>query len=85
MASEEISAEAWLASGIEAYGKRSFTEAAEHFERAVALSPNSKDAHLALGAARSTLYQRRFSPVINYVSWEREISEHELKAYGEAK
>ena len=58
MASDDRSAEAWLARGIDAYTKRRFDEAAEDFEQAVASDSTSVQAHLALGAARLTLYLR---------------------------
>ena len=52
------SAQEWLALGIEAYLNRRFDEAAEDFEKAVAMDSGSVQAHLALGAARFTLYMR---------------------------
>ncbi len=51
--------EAWIARGIEAYQAGRFQEACEHFEKAVAFNPGSAQAHLALGAARLTLYRQR--------------------------
>src|SRR5438045_8992833 len=52
------SAQEWLALGIEAHLNRRFDEAAEEFEKAVAMDSGSVQAHLALGAARFTLYMR---------------------------
>ena len=63
MASEELSAEAWRARGIEAYQEQRFDEAAEYFGKAVAIDPGSADAHLAVGATHLTLYKRgRWTP-----------------------
>lgn len=59
MSFDEGSAEAWLARGIEAYQGQRFAEAAEHFEKSVAIDPGSVQAHLALAATRITLYKRR--------------------------
>ena len=61
MMAEELSAEAWLALGIEAYQQLRLTEAAAHFEQAVAVDSRSVQAHLALGAARLTLYKTPFA------------------------
>ncbi|MBV8820207.1 MAG: hypothetical protein JO022_17735 [Acidobacteriaceae bacterium] len=83
MASEDLSAAAWLACGAEAYLKRRFTEAAEHFEKAAATDPESAQAHLALGAARLTLYRRRPSPVSTYLFATRDFSERELAVHQE--
>jgi len=83
MASEDLSAEAWLARGAEAYLKQRFTEAAEHFEKAAATDPRSAQAHLALGAARLTLYQRRPSPVSTYLFATPDFSERELAVHQE--
>ena len=84
MSSEEYGAEARMANGIEAYQKHNFDEAAEHFEKAVAIAPGSLDAHLALGATRLTLYQRRPSPTSsNYLVERRDITEQELMEYRE--
>ena len=76
MSSEEYGAEARMANGIEAYQKHNFDEAAEHFEKAAAWDPGSLDAHLALGATRLTLYQRRPSPTSsNYLFERRDIDD----------
>ncbi len=83
MPSDDFTAEAWLARGIEAYAKRSFEEAAGNFEKAVAVDPGSVQACLALGAARLTLYQNRPSPVATYFFAERDISEPELAVHRE--
>jgi tetratricopeptide (TPR) repeat protein len=80
MASEDLSAETWLARGIEAYQARRFDEAAEHFEKAVAMDPGSVQAHLALGAVRLTLYKKR--PPLHFFA-EREISEREVEDFRE--
>jgi tetratricopeptide (TPR) repeat protein len=83
MSSEEHGADARIASGIEAYQKHHFDEAAEHFEKAVTMDPGSLDAHLALGATRLTLYQRRPSPASTYLAERRDITERELIEYRE--
>lgn len=85
MSSEEHDAEARLASGIDAYQRHHFDEAAEHFEKAVAIAPNSLDAHLALGATRLTLYQRRPSPASKYLFETRDFDEQKLTAYRETE
>src|SRR5689334_1956911 len=59
MSTAELSAEAWLARGIEAYQAKRFDEACHHFENAIAIDSGSVQAHLALGAARLTLYIQR--------------------------
>lgn len=85
MASGELSAEAWLARGTEAYLKRRVTEAVEYFEKAVAVDPDFVQAHLALGVARMTLYQRRPSPVSTYLFERRDISDQELEVHRESE
>jgi tetratricopeptide (TPR) repeat protein len=62
MASEDLSAEAWLARGSEAYQNHRFEEAAEYCEKAVSIEPSSVQAQLALGATRFTLYLRGSFP-----------------------
>ena len=62
MASEKFGGGAWLARGVEAYQKRRFDEAVEHFENAVAIDPGSVQANLALGATRFTFYMRDSFP-----------------------
>ncbi len=65
MSTGQLSAESWLARGVEAYGAKRFDEACEYFENATTTDPSSVQAHLALGAARLTLYKQRpagFSP-----------------------
>jgi tetratricopeptide (TPR) repeat protein len=83
MTSKERSAEEWLSRGIEAYQKKRFDEAAGHFEKAIAMESGSAQAYLALGATRLTLYQRRPSPVSNYLFAERDISQRELAVHRE--
>jgi tetratricopeptide (TPR) repeat protein len=84
MSWEEGRAEIWLARGVEAYQQQHFTEAATHFEKAVALDPGSAPAHLALGVARLTLYQKRPAPPSpDWVGARRDITEAELRAYRE--
>jgi tetratricopeptide (TPR) repeat protein len=84
MDSEELTAEAWLARGTEAYTKGSFDKAAEHFEKAIAADPRSAQAHLALGATRLTLYQGgRWPPSPAYGSIPGDILEAEFTAYRE--
>jgi tetratricopeptide (TPR) repeat protein len=81
--SEELSAEARLARGIEEYLKRRFEEAADHFEKAISTDSRFVQAFLALGATRLTLYQKRPSPAASYIRAAREISKQELAAYQE--
>jgi uncharacterized protein HemY len=57
MASEELSAGAWLALGIAAYQEQHFEKAVEYFGKAVVSDPRAADAHLALGATHLTLYK----------------------------
>src|SRR3954447_19646066 len=84
MPSDDFTAEAWLARGIEAYQKRRFEEAAGNFEKAVAVDPGSVQPCLALGAARLTLYQNRPSPAVATCFFdERDITRPELAAYRE--
>jgi tetratricopeptide (TPR) repeat protein len=87
MASEELSAEAWLARGIEAYQEQRFDEAAEYFGNAVAIDPESADAHLAMGATHLTLYKRgRWTPApdsFSSVGSDPEIADAEWRAYEE--
>src|SRR5262245_40890519 len=54
-----MSTGAWMARGSEAYLAKRFEEACEDFEKAIAMDSRSTEAHLALGAARLTLYLRR--------------------------
>jgi tetratricopeptide (TPR) repeat protein len=63
MYSEDFTAEALLACGIDAYRKQQFEQATEHFDRAVALAPSSVQSYLSAGVARFTLAKRGyFSP-----------------------
>ncbi len=80
MPSDERSAGAWLARGIEAYQKQRFAEAVEHFKQAVAIDSGSVEAHLALGATYLTLYKRRPPPPsLNYSDAERDIWRTEFR------
>jgi tetratricopeptide (TPR) repeat protein len=87
MASEELSAETWRARGIEAYKEQRFDKAAEYFKKAVAIDPESADAHLAVGATRLTLYKRgRWMPPpysFSSVGSDPEIADAEWRAYEE--
>jgi tetratricopeptide (TPR) repeat protein len=85
--SEELSAEAWRARGIKAYQEQRFDKAAEYFGKAVAIDPESADAHLAVGATRLTLYKRgRWMPPpysFSSVGSDPEIADAEWRAYEE--
>ncbi len=85
MASEELSAEAWRARGIEAYQEQRFDKAVEYFGKAVAMDPGSADAHLALAATYLTLYKRgRWTPTpdsFSNVDSDPEIADAEWRAY----
>src|SRR5579875_1030782 len=59
---EDLGAEALLAGGIDAYQKQQFERAADHFERAAALAPNSIPAYLSAGVARFTLAKIGYFP-----------------------
>jgi tetratricopeptide (TPR) repeat protein len=84
MSSDERSADACLARGIEAYQEQRFGEAVEHFEKAAAIDSGSVQAHLALGAIRLSLYKRRPPPPSpEYIKAGRDIFEAELRAYRE--
>ncbi len=84
MASEDLSAEAWLSRGIEAYQKHRFEEAAEHCEKATAIDPGSVQAQLALGATRFTLYLRgSFPPPPDFFIAGDIYPRHELEAFRE--
>jgi tetratricopeptide (TPR) repeat protein len=84
MSLEEGRAETWLARGVEAYQQQRFTEAAAHFEKAVAREPGSAPAHLALGVACLTLYRNRPAPPSpDWVGARRDMTEAELRTYRE--
>ena len=83
MSTEELSAEAWLARGIEAYQAKRFEEACQHFEKAIAIDSGSARAYLALGAARLTLYKQRPERVWLDLAAEADRAEREWAAYKE--
>jgi tetratricopeptide (TPR) repeat protein len=81
MSTREFSAEAWLARGIEAYQAKRFEEACEHFENALTIDSSSVQAHLALGAARLTLYKQRPAGISLDLAAEGDGGEREWAAY----
>src|SRR5690349_6661346 len=83
MSTGELSAEAWMARGVEAYLAKRVEEACEDFEKAIALNSGSAEAHLALGAARLTLYLRRPAGFWLDVTAEGERAEREWAAHEE--
>ena len=83
MSTGELSAEAWMARGIEAYQAKRFEEACEHFEKAIAMDLRSAAAHLALGATRLNLYLRRPTGFWLDVTAEGDRAEREWAAYQE--
>src|SRR3954468_2005395 len=83
MSTEQLSAEAWLARGIEAYQSKYFDEACEYFENAIRVDSNFVQAHLALGATHLTLYKKRPAGFLPDLPTEMESLEREWAAYEE--
>src|SRR5436305_4943130 len=83
MPASELSADEWMARGIEAYQSKRYDRACECFENATAIDPGSVGAHLALGAVRLTLYKQR--PAGHSIDFEAAASamEREWAAYEE--
>lgn len=72
MSSDEADTQTWIDRGTEAYWRLQISEAAQAFEKAVAIGPQSTQARLCFGVACFFLYQNGLSDV--HTSFESEMT-----------